>query len=307
MTETIQSQDKQGGAVPPHTGEPPVVDFDALGPLGQLIALLFMGFARERDPSLEENKTASSFFALVLGFGEDQAAYQNWWNGNFRDGGDWTRTTDFSHFDFSSARRYVGSRPLPRSGNADFDEAVKIVLGIEGGYNPNEPGGAIANFGINSAANPDIDIKNLTREQAIAIYKERYWDVIPGMDRLDRASALVVFDASVNHGPGFARKMLEATGGDVQRMLEYRRERYVDLVRGKPETYGRFAAGWEQRLQEIGGEAHRMAFSAQGRMSGPEMNFDRHAEGVPPQQVAEAPQQQQRTFLQRLGFDSRNS
>jgi hypothetical protein len=48
-----------------------------------------------------------------------------------------------------------------------FDEAVKMVLKHEGGYvnHPSDPGGE-TNFGISKRAYPEVDIANLTEEEA---------------------------------------------------------------------------------------------------------------------------------------------
>lgn len=58
-----------------------------------------------------------------------------------------------------------------------FEEAVEFVLAYEGGYvnDPNDPGGE-TNFGISKRAYPNVDIKNLTREDVIDIYRRDYWD-----------------------------------------------------------------------------------------------------------------------------------
>lgn len=67
---------------------------------------------------------------------------------------------------------------------ASFDEAIKIVIGdggpgsIEGGYtnNPNDSGGE-TKYGISKKWHPTVDIKNLTLDQAKAIYiQEKKWD-----------------------------------------------------------------------------------------------------------------------------------
>jgi lysozyme family protein len=52
-----------------------------------------------------------------------------------------------------------------------FLEAVAHLLHDEGGYvdNPADPGGE-TNFGISKQSYPDVDIKNLTAEQATEIY-----------------------------------------------------------------------------------------------------------------------------------------
>lgn len=81
-----------------------------------------------------------------------------------------------------------------------FDSVVQDILAAEGGYSndPRDPGGE-TNFGLSKRANPDLDIKNLTREQAIARYKERYWTPY-GLDALPDAWAHFLFDCYVQHG-----------------------------------------------------------------------------------------------------------
>ncbi len=106
---------------------------------------------------------------------------------------------------------------------SNFDRMFDIVVGYEGGFtaNPADPGnwtgGAIGAgtcrgtcFGISAAAYPEVDIANLTRETARALYRRDYWERISG-DRLPPALALLVFDASVNNGVGRAARWLQQT------------------------------------------------------------------------------------------------
>src|SRR3546814_3606743 len=81
--------------------------------------------------------------------------------------------------------------PTPSAG---FDSAVARVLGDEGGFvdDPVDRGGA-TNFGISSRAHPDVDVASLTCEDAVTLYRERYWEPI-GRDQLpaeDRKSTRV--------------------------------------------------------------------------------------------------------------------
>jgi lysozyme family protein len=50
---------------------------------------------------------------------------------------------------------------------SNFDLAVEFVLRHEGGlvHNPHDPGGT-TNFGISQRAYPEVDIGNLTRDEA---------------------------------------------------------------------------------------------------------------------------------------------
>lgn len=90
-----------------------------------------------------------------------------------------------------------------------FSWAIKKVLIHEGGYVniPADPGGE-TNFGICKRAYPDLDIKNLTQEDAIEIYKRDYWQ--PWMDKIDDPIlSLQVFDFGVNAGVVTAARILQ--------------------------------------------------------------------------------------------------
>ena len=57
-----------------------------------------------------------------------------------------------------------------------FDEIIDNVLESEGGYvNDKNDAGGETNLGISKRAYPDLDIKNLTREQAKQLYYQDYW------------------------------------------------------------------------------------------------------------------------------------
>ncbi len=90
-----------------------------------------------------------------------------------------------------------------------FNKAVEFVLQHEGLYSNDstDPGGE-TKFGISKRVYPDIDVKNLTRAQAIDIYKRDYWDKLP--TELPAAVHCVLFDCAVNTGIGRAIRLLQA-------------------------------------------------------------------------------------------------
>lgn len=98
-----------------------------------------------------------------------------------------------------------------------FDRAFDRLIGHEGGYSnhPNDPGGETM-WGVTAAvargAGYAGNMRDLTREQAKAIYRTLYWDAVKG-DELAGVLAFQVFDAAVNHGPGQAAKWLQAAAG----------------------------------------------------------------------------------------------
>lgn len=95
----------------------------------------------------------------------------------------------------------------------DFDAAFDRLLGNEGGYSndPQDPGGE-TNWGISKRSYPDLDIKNLTREGAKAIYLRDFWTG-GQMNQYDGAIAFQVFDAAVNHGIRRAIKLMQLAAG----------------------------------------------------------------------------------------------
>jgi lysozyme family protein len=146
---------------------------------------------------------------------------------------------------------------------AEFNYAVNEVLRSEGGYSndANDPGGE-TNFGISKRAYPGVDIANLTKEEAIAIYYRDYW-LASKCDRLPPALASVVFDAAVNQGVERASRMLQAALGvtvdgiigpqTIQRANMIPKTAVVDFTTqrilhyaGLP-TFGRYGKGWVSR------------------------------------------------------------
>jgi len=86
---------------------------------------------------------------------------------------------------------------------ADFSLAIDKTLAHEGGAkftdDPSDRGGA-TKYGISQAAYPDLDIRNLTEQQAREIYKRDYWDRVRADEIISQAVAENIFDTSVNMG-----------------------------------------------------------------------------------------------------------
>lgn len=91
-----------------------------------------------------------------------------------------------------------------------FLVAVEVVLKHEGGYvnNPNDPGGE-TKYGISKRSYPHLDIKNLTRDQAIEIYHRDWWEKYQYGKIENLKVATKVFDLSVNMGPAQAHMILQ--------------------------------------------------------------------------------------------------
>lgn len=135
-----------------------------------------------------------------------------------------------------------------------FEQAVAFVLAdrIEGGYvnDPRDPGGE-TRFGISKRSYPKVNIKTLTRDGAIEIYKRDFWDAT-NCAALPPKVAVVMFDCAINQGQGVAARLLQNALGVTS-----------DGVIG-PKTIAAAAKAKEDDLviQFIGWRLRRYAFTA---------------------------------------------
>ena len=148
------------------------------------------------------------------------------------------------------------AQPKPAAAGAaagGFSTAVAFTLKAEGGFNPKDSNNAPSNFGINQKANPDVDVKNLTREKAAEIYKSRYWDKIGGDELAAKNPALatIAFDTAVMSGVDKAKELLSKADGDPQKLLELRNQFLASLVQKNPEKYGKYEKAWNNRNAEL--------------------------------------------------------
>lgn len=170
---------------------------------------------------------------------------------------------------------------------SDFSKAIDYVLHNEGGFvdHPNDPGGA-TNMGVtirNLAAYRECfvtkeDIKNLTLEEAVGIYRKMFWDKLL-LDKVNSdAVATCIFDAAVLFGPVPSTRMAqEATNlsSDVVLLIDgylgpmtvealntVDETQFINVFHGllsyridnlatrKPDL-AQFKKGWENRIDRI--------------------------------------------------------
>ena len=126
-----------------------------------------------------------------------------------------------------------------------WEKAIEFVLKWEGGYvfNPDDPGGE-TNFGISKRAHPELDIKNLTKEHAVVIYKKGYWGPIEG-DLLPWPLDMIMFDTSVNCGVSRAIWFHDHAKSWVEYLFA-RIRFYVGLKRADI-----FLRGWVNRVLDL--------------------------------------------------------
>lgn len=182
---------------------------------------------------------------------------------------------------------------------ADFNKAIPYILKNEGGFvdHPNDPGGA-TNMGISIRFLKDLplefadidgdgdvdrqDIENMTKEDAVQLYRVKFWDNQPYGKIIDDTIAAKVFDLAVNMGPSRAHTLLQAAlneafdlnipttgkfgpitlqavnaikdGGEEQKLLTAYSEQawgfYQRLIQNKP-NLAVFRNGWKNRAYAL--------------------------------------------------------
>lgn len=130
-----------------------------------------------------------------------------------------------------------------------FQKALSFVLKWEGVYSndPTDPGGE-TKWGISKRAYPDLDIANLTPEDAAAIYYNDYWTpacctavVFPW--------SVAVFDTAVNCGVSRASNWLRESKNQDE-FLERRKQHYIQLI-NKNDRMMKYWKGWMNRLNDL--------------------------------------------------------
>lgn len=81
-----------------------------------------------------------------------------------------------------------------------FADVFARTLGHEAGYvnDPHDPGGE-TKWGISQRSYPDLNIRDLTRDQAMHIYERDFWLRVDA-DKLPGSVAFQLFDFAVNSG-----------------------------------------------------------------------------------------------------------
>ena len=166
---------------------------------------------------------------------------------------------------------------------SNFEQCFALVLRNEGGYvdNPADPGGA-TNLGCTKAtweawvghSVTKDDIKALTPNDVMPLYKAKYWDTVKG-DDLPMGVDYAVFDFAINSGPSRAAKTLQSVlgvaadgqiGPATLTALETANPRDVAtsvcearlaFLQSLP-TYANFGKGWSRRVSEVEAEAFKM-------------------------------------------------
>ena len=184
---------------------------------------------------------------------------------------------------------WQSAQEKPASSTANFNStdgfklAVKIVLGLEGGFSEydSSTGDPRTNKGITQDEYNEFrrknnlseeDVKNIPTSEAVQIYKENYWDKIQG-DKIYAVNpklAILIFDSAVNLGIGGANEVVKKsipTDGNrfdnimiediiassentVDDLFEKRQQKYDDII-AKDSAMGKYDKGWTNRLNKL--------------------------------------------------------
>ena len=93
-----------------------------------------------------------------------------------------------------------------------FDDIIDVVLEHEGGYvnDPNDLGGE-TKYGITKRFYPDVDIKNLTEDEARKIYYDDYWV----KNKVPQLPDNLKYDQDKKLGKVLLQKILQKYGMDT--------------------------------------------------------------------------------------------
>lgn len=127
-----------------------------------------------------------------------------------------------------------------------FSGADAFVAQKEGGLLPSDTNGTPTNFGINQQANPDLDVKSLTPQQASEVRKSRYWDAIHG-DALPPAMQPVAYNFAIQAGAGTANRLISQANGDPAKFNDLAKAYYESIP---PEKQQGYLPAWLKRSDE---------------------------------------------------------
>jgi len=154
---------------------------------------------------------------------------------------------------------YISYDNYPAS-KQNFITSMDVVFKNEGGFsdNPDDKGGR-TNMGITQSTYNDYckrhkleakDVKKLTKKEAVEVYYNDYWKA-SGADKIKNpVEALILFDTAVLHGTGKAKQFYRQSNGNFNKILELRKEHYINKVKSDP-SQKKFFNGWNNRVDNL--------------------------------------------------------
>lgn len=152
----------------------------------------------------------------------------------------------------------------------DIVKAFPLLMQQEGGdkitNNPNDLG-KLTKFGIAKASHPNVDIANLTEDQAKHIYLDDYW-VPAKISQLPVHLQYIHFSCAVNCGVGSAARILQRASkvpddgiigpGTLASCINVSIQDYAiewnnhyKAIVENDESQSKFMVGWQNRINKI--------------------------------------------------------
>ena len=166
----------------------------------------------------------------------------------------------------------------------NFQHCMTLLLESEGGYvhDVKDPGGC-TNMGVTKKVweyfckrdASEADIKNLTRQDILPLYKELFWDAVKA-DLLPSGVDYCVFDCAVNSGVYRSVKILQTVVGvtadgvigdktiaavnkaDRLNLIEDFNDKRIEFLSILP-TFNHFGRGWTARVNAVEDQSKGMS------------------------------------------------
>jgi lysozyme family protein len=164
----------------------------------------------------------------------------------------------------------IVSEMTTNTNSSTFNKAIQFILEVEGGYvnDFHDPGGE-TKYGISKKAFPELDIKNLSIDEAKEIYYKQYWlGSGAKVENISSDLAIIIFDTAVNMGVATSIKILQRVlrvqedgvfgvitenalrKGDIEQIIQWyitnRFLRYTSL-----NTWTIYKNGWINRIVRL--------------------------------------------------------
>ncbi len=118
-------------------------------------------------------------------------------------------------------------------------------------HDPDDPGGA-TKYGIDRSSHPDVDVENLTKEEADELYFNypgQGWFPL-GCEDMPPKLGEAYFNAATNAGKGRAEQFRKESGDDPKQFILLQSAWYHRLAAAKP-TSRKYLKGWVNRLNSL--------------------------------------------------------
>lgn len=149
----------------------------------------------------------------------------------------------------------VEGQPVSQDqGEINWRRAYPFVLNMEGGFStdPNDKGNYTPSgefkgtkYGISARSYPHLDIANLTKEQALEIYKRDYW-LPSGAASQPWPLCLATFDVAINHGVGAAKRIHARQLSEIELYMAKRMLDYITYS-----TWRHHGVAWGNRVRHL--------------------------------------------------------